>query len=376
MVSTKKYQPDRPDIFINSNWGIPKESLSEERATERGLTLYEDRWVTKAERELLKRQKRAYVAIKILSCFMIALAALIVLPALAITCWGFGWGSPPNWSIIEAAVVLSVCAITPIIAIGLWRLKKWAWRIAKLLFVYLPAAYVIPIIVMFPPGITTFWICVYVIVILSNAPILLNKITKNIFGIAHIGREPSPFKWYATIYGKMMIISPVCVLTVFAIVLILGSEVRHYRDEEARHAMRSLSAALLKLENELVAHNCPNPKEVLEGLTEDQLNYLVNYYYHWLGSRSHEFRYNVLIRKRGHEISACSEYGSFPSILDRDRRYISRLRTIDTAELPTITGKCEGRIYRGAYPFYNGSVLHDDDIRRGLFIIKEPQTRR
>lgn len=375
MASTKRYQPDRPDIFINSDWGIPKENLSEERAAELGLTLYHDRWVTKGERELLKRQKRAYVVIKGLSYFMIVVAALIVMPALAITCWGFTWGSP-NWSIIEAAVVLSVCAITPIIAIGLWRLKKWAWRMAKLFFIYLPAAYVIPIILMFPPGITTFWICVYVIVILANGPILLNETAKNIFGTAHIERKPSPFKWYATTYGKLAIISPVCVLIIFAIVLILGLEVRHSRDREARHSLSSLSSALVKLENELVARNCPNPKDVLEGLTEDQLNYLVNYYYGWLGSWSHKNRCNVLIRKRGHEISACAEYGSFPSTLSRDRRYIYRLRTTGATELPTISGKCEGRIYRGAYLHYDGSVLHDDDIRRGLFIIKEPQPRR
>lgn len=269
MAATKKYQPDRPDIFINSDWGIPKENLSEERATERGLMLYEDRWVTKAEKELLERQKRAYVAIRKLSYFMIALAALTVMPAFEITRWGFGWGytrGGPDWSIVESSVVLGVCAITPIIAIGLWRLKKWAWRMAKLFFVYLPAAYVAPIILMFPPGITTFWICVYVIVILANGPILLNETAKSIFGTAHIERKPGPFKWYATTYGKLAIISPVCVLIIFAIVLILGSEVRHSRDWEARHSLRSLSSALVKLENELVARNCPNPKDVLEGL--------------------------------------------------------------------------------------------------------------
>lgn len=50
----KKYQPDRPDILINTDWGIPSDHLSSEAAKSRRLKLFHGRWVTTAEKNQLQ----------------------------------------------------------------------------------------------------------------------------------------------------------------------------------------------------------------------------------------------------------------------------------------------------------------------------------
>lgn len=61
-----KYQPDRPDILINTDWGFPEESLSKAEAKQRKLILYKGRWITRAEKRQLKLEKEAYQLISIL----------------------------------------------------------------------------------------------------------------------------------------------------------------------------------------------------------------------------------------------------------------------------------------------------------------------
>ena len=74
----KKYQPDRKDLLINTDWGIPKDNLSKEDADKQQLVLFEKRWVTKEEKKALRKQINAYSNISSLSSSLIFLAVLSI----------------------------------------------------------------------------------------------------------------------------------------------------------------------------------------------------------------------------------------------------------------------------------------------------------
>jgi len=78
-MNRKIYQPDRPDIFINTDWGIPKDQLSKAEAKERGLRLYKDHWVTLAEKALLHSNHIAYRRILNISGLLIVFPGAILL---------------------------------------------------------------------------------------------------------------------------------------------------------------------------------------------------------------------------------------------------------------------------------------------------------
>jgi hypothetical protein len=123
MAAWGKHQPDRPDIFINTDWGIPKESLSADEAAQSNLILFKDRWVTKAERGLLRRQRLAYLAIRALSGLLIVVSAFLVLLACINT-----FATNPSF---VAVIFLIAAVVTALCVAGLWRFDRWAWRLAK-----------------------------------------------------------------------------------------------------------------------------------------------------------------------------------------------------------------------------------------------------
>jgi hypothetical protein len=53
----KKYQPQRPDILINSDFGIATSALDEKTAAGRGLVIFKDRYVVSFHR--VTREKAA-----------------------------------------------------------------------------------------------------------------------------------------------------------------------------------------------------------------------------------------------------------------------------------------------------------------------------
>jgi hypothetical protein len=187
-----------------------------------------------------------------------------------------------------------------------------------------------------------------------------------------------------------MIISPLISVAVFVTLFMNMSATRRSCDELAREKLNSLSHALSKVRMELSYYDCPGPEGILQGLTEDQLQYLVNRYYEWDGSDEFTARLSrrhkackVLFRKQDNEISAYAQWGSFPSVFGADQRFIFRRTVTDGAELPAIAGKCEGRTYyAGRYLWdhyiwdlertYNGSVFRKEDIKNGQFIVRKP----
>ncbi len=276
MAASKKYQPDRPDIFINTDWGIPREDVSADEAAQRNLILFKNRWVTSTERDLLKRQRRAYRAIRILSGFMMGVSAMSCLPAFLIISW---WSVESKWWLlgitkIDAAVFYAVVAITMVCAMGLWAFKKWAWQLGKVLFVYVPGLFgvvCVALVVTDYPIFETSPVIICFVLFSTAAPILRNKTTRNIFAMERDENAQGEFKWYKTTYGELMILSPLITLAVFVALFVQTSGVRLSCDELARKKLNSLSGALSKLESELTEHNCPNTEEILKGLSEDQL---------------------------------------------------------------------------------------------------------
>lgn len=54
------YQPHKPELLINTAWGIPYKELETEAAKARKLFIWNDRWVSQEEWERLKREHRVY----------------------------------------------------------------------------------------------------------------------------------------------------------------------------------------------------------------------------------------------------------------------------------------------------------------------------
>ncbi len=67
----KKYQPERTDLLINTDWGIPRDGLSSGEAQEKKLLLFQGRWVTKEEKKQLKDERNAYASIRVIGYLLI-----------------------------------------------------------------------------------------------------------------------------------------------------------------------------------------------------------------------------------------------------------------------------------------------------------------
>ncbi len=76
-MALKKFQPERPDFLINTDWGIPKEQLSTEAAKSRGMKLFHKRWVIKEEKKQLREEYSTYHSIRIIGYLLIVLTFVV-----------------------------------------------------------------------------------------------------------------------------------------------------------------------------------------------------------------------------------------------------------------------------------------------------------
>lgn len=72
----KKYQPDRKDLLINTDWGIEETELSQQEATERCMILWEGRWITDTQRRTLEEQRLTYCLIRSASIVLAVLGVV------------------------------------------------------------------------------------------------------------------------------------------------------------------------------------------------------------------------------------------------------------------------------------------------------------
>ena len=76
-MALKKFQPEKPDFLINTDWGIPKEQLSAEDAKSRGMKLFRKRWVIKEEKKQLREEYSTYHSIRIIGYLLIVLSFVV-----------------------------------------------------------------------------------------------------------------------------------------------------------------------------------------------------------------------------------------------------------------------------------------------------------
>ncbi len=118
----KPYQKERTDLLINTNYGIPKEEISEEEAKRRNLKLFKGRWVTREEWIVLKAEQRAYSGIRTVAVLTV-LGVLISSILLFIYPQRYGLNGD-----IGAAILFTIFLwLTALpLAYGLWTFKRWA----------------------------------------------------------------------------------------------------------------------------------------------------------------------------------------------------------------------------------------------------------
>lgn len=74
----KKYQPGRPDLLINTDWGVCQNAMSPEEAKTADLTLFHNRWVGKGEKKKLRDEQSAYISIRMTGVVLILTAVPVL----------------------------------------------------------------------------------------------------------------------------------------------------------------------------------------------------------------------------------------------------------------------------------------------------------
>jgi len=121
----KKYQPERTDLLINTEWGIAEEEVSKDEAQQRGLVLFKGRWVAPDESTKLAIEIVAYRAIRLLAgviCLFAAYSAYALL-------FNISRKAPVGALVMLAIVVFAYVAA----AIGLYMFKQWAYYVTMVL---------------------------------------------------------------------------------------------------------------------------------------------------------------------------------------------------------------------------------------------------
>lgn len=122
----KKYQPDRKDLLINTDWGIEETELSQQEATERCMILWEGRWITDTQRRTLEEQRLTYCLIRSAS---IVLAVLGVVTGFLIHQAGYS---------VPVAVALALSGT--LAGFFLWRFHLIGWGLGTITFAFLGIA--------------------------------------------------------------------------------------------------------------------------------------------------------------------------------------------------------------------------------------------
>jgi len=120
----KKYQPGRPDLLINTDWGIPRDGLTKEEAKSKTLLLFHDRWVTREEKKQLKDEQSAYVSIRIIGYLLIFICVPVLINIRSIAEGGI--------SAVALAVLYAFAA--SVTGSGLIRYARYARYPAILIF--------------------------------------------------------------------------------------------------------------------------------------------------------------------------------------------------------------------------------------------------
>lgn len=120
----KKYQPDRTDLLINTDWGVPRDGLTLEDAQNRNMLLFSNRWVTREERKQLKDEQGAYISVRILGYLLLFTCVPVLINIRSIAEGGMGH--------VALAVLYAFVAL--VAGSGLIRYARYARYPAILIF--------------------------------------------------------------------------------------------------------------------------------------------------------------------------------------------------------------------------------------------------
>ena len=122
----KKFQPERNDLLINTDWGIPKNQLNKKDAKAQGLVLYKKRWVSADEKRILKKQYLGYEGLREVGALFIAGPFYFVPVFIGLLVFA----EPASHSKLKPIVFLPLLPLSVFafaIGIGIRRYKGWAF---------------------------------------------------------------------------------------------------------------------------------------------------------------------------------------------------------------------------------------------------------
>jgi len=120
----KKFQPERSDFLINTDWGISKEQLSAEDAKTRGMKLFHKRWVIKEEKKRLREEYSTYHSIRIIGYLLIVLTLSVFINI----------GEISKGGMISTALAVMYGFVMLGAGIGLIKFNRFARNIAVFVF--------------------------------------------------------------------------------------------------------------------------------------------------------------------------------------------------------------------------------------------------
>lgn len=230
----KKYQPGRPDLLINTDWGIPLDGLAKEEAKSKNMLLFHKRWVTGKEKKQLQDEQGAYLSTRIIGFILVFVPVPIVI--------NIGFIAEAGILSVFPAVIYALAAVVS--GIGLIRYAQYARYPAVLMFL---SFFVLPFTLLFEDE--------------KGAPLLillgalglyylLRKTARKIFW-PEIGTKPAHQK-----------IQPVVHKVIYGIALLVGllagyfiydlSQARHLSADACRQAISGMpvESFLLKFPKE------------------------------------------------------------------------------------------------------------------------------
>jgi hypothetical protein len=132
-MALKKYQPERADFLINTDWGIPRDGLTMEQARDKNLRLFHDRWATMEDIKQLRLEYLAYRSVRVMGSLLMVLSLVVFVNIVEIT----KGGALASFFTILYGMAMFICGI------GLFRYARFAQKLAVLVFLSL---FVLPFI--------------------------------------------------------------------------------------------------------------------------------------------------------------------------------------------------------------------------------------
>ncbi len=123
-MKLKRYQPERTDLLINTEWGTSADHMSRETAEKSGLKLFHGRWVTPAEKKRLREEYSTYHSLLMVGYLLMLLTLPIVINIVEIAEDG----------LLATSLALIYALAMYAAGLGLIQFKKFGRNIALLLF--------------------------------------------------------------------------------------------------------------------------------------------------------------------------------------------------------------------------------------------------